>query len=119
MTFYSELAADAKTLLAEFGQDVTLVTTTQGSYDVNTSTSTPDSTVTQSGLKAVVTNYNQGEIDGTKILQGDCKVIIESAATPSVNSIVTTADGTVFTVIDFVKIAPSGEAVIYKLQVRK
>lgn len=118
MTFYTELAADAKELLAEFGQDVTLVTTTQGSYDVDTGTTT-DSTVTQSGLKAVVTNYKQAEIDGTKILQGDCKVIIESAATPSVNSTVTTADGTVFTVIDFVKIAPSGEAVIYKLRVRK
>lgn len=118
MTFYSELAADAKLLLAEFGQDVTLATVTQGTYDVNTGTTT-DSTVTQSGLKAVVTKYNQAEIDGTKILQGDCKVIIESAATPSVNSIVTTADGTVFTVIDFVKIAPSGEVVIYKLQVRK
>lgn len=118
MTKYTDAAARAKKSLARSGQDVTLVTTTHGSYDVDTGTTT-DSTVTQSGLKAVVTNYKQTEIDGTKILQGDCKVIIESAATPSVNSTVTTADSTVFTVIDFVKIAPSGEAVIYKLQVRK
>lgn len=122
MTFYTEIAAEAKALLAEFGQDVTLTTYPvydPNDYDVNTSTSTAEDPIVQSGLKAVVTNYKQAEIDGTKILQGDCKVIIESAATPSVNSIVTTSDSTVFTVIDFMKIAPSGEAVIYKLQVRK
>jgi uncharacterized protein with GYD domain len=117
MTFYSEMAAEAKALLAEFGQSITIVTTTQGTYDVNTGT-TSDSTVTQTGLKAVITKYKTGEIDGTKIQQGDCKVIVESAATPTVNSTVT-AGSITYTVIDFEQIAPSGETVIWKLQVRK
>jgi hypothetical protein len=117
MSFYSEMAAEAKSLLAEFGQSITIVTTTQGTYDVNTGT-TSESTVTQSGLKAVLVQYKTGEIDGTKIQQGDCKVIVESAATPTVNSVVTASNGT-FTVIDVDQIAPSGETVIWKLQVRK
>jgi hypothetical protein len=117
MSFYSEMAAEAKALLAEFGQSITIVTTTQGAHDVNTGT-TSDSTVTQTNLKAVVSKYKTAEIDGTKIQQGDCKVIVESAANPTVNSVVTTASGT-FTVIDFDQIAPSGETVIWKLQVRK
>jgi len=118
MTFYSEIAAEAKALLAEFGQSITIVTTTQGTYDVNTGVASPDTIVTQTGLKAVITKYKTGEIDGTKIQQGDCKVIVESATAPTVNSVVTAANGT-FTVIDVDQIAPSGETVIWKLQVRK
>lgn len=118
MTFYTEIAADAKALLAEFGQDVTLVTTTHGSYDVDTGTTT-DSTVTQSGLKAAITNYKISEKDSTKIQESTNVIIIESVADPSVNSVVTNAASEVFTVIDFIKIAPSGEAVIYKMWVKK
>ena len=118
MTFYSEMADEAKALLAKFGQSITIVTTTQGTYDVNTGVSSPDTVVTQTGIKAVESKYKEKEIDGTKIKQGDCRYIVEMTAEPTVDSTITTSKG-LFTVIDFDQIAPSGETVIWKLQVRK
>lgn len=117
MSFYTETAAEAKALLKEFGQVVTLRTKTAGAYDPATGTA-PETTTEQTGLYAALFKYQTKDIDGTKIKQGDSRVIIEAAATPSVDSLLVTATDT-YTVITSEAVAPAGTAVISKLQVRK
>ena len=117
MTFYSEVAQEAKSLLAEFGQLVTLRNITLGAYDVNTGTAS-EVISDQSNLNAVILNYSTKDIDGTNIRMDDRRVIIESIAIPDLNSLIIIG-GVTYNVVSFEYVSPSGENVICKIQIRK
>lgn len=125
MTFYSELAADAADLIAEFGQPVTLTRSVPGAYDTATGTNGA-STVTTQACLAVEDAYKAREIDGTLVRVGDRRLILSpetssgtavTAAEPG--DTITFADGTVWTVKTVEPTSPGGTALIYTLQLRR
>lgn len=117
MTFYAEMAATASELLAEFGQDVTLVRGMTGTYVPATGTATVS--VSNSYGKGVALDYDQRDIDGTKIRQGDQRVYlsVEVGVTPQTGDALLIS-GKTWKVIASRTLAPAGVAVIHDCQVR-
>lgn len=93
MSIRSELAASAKTLIADFGYALTLTRVTSASY--NSATGTNTQTTSSFSVVGAVTNYTENEIDGVTILSDDRKIIMQSGvAVPQVNDTVTGFYGT-------------------------
>lgn len=120
MTFYSSLAADALTLLREFGQAVTL-TRASGSaptYDPATSTATAVAPATYTGTGAVF-DYSQRDIDGTSVRMGDRRVLLATSGMvmPRTGDTITIGS-TVLTVVTGREINPAGVPVLFEAQVR-
>lgn len=119
MSFYPLLRATAETLLAEKGQEVTITTRTSGSY--STSTGTAAQTTATTTANAAVFDYPLKDVDGTRILRGDKRVLLSAeglTVVPDTTDRVTIG-GVVHHVIDVQVVAPAGDAVLYKLQVRR
>lgn len=118
MTLYSDLAATAVELLAEFGAPVTLVRVTPGAYDPETGTSTQ--TTTSHAGTGVKLDYQQDEIDGTLIRRGDQRVYMapDLAVTPRTGDTLTIG-GESWQVIESRPLAPAGAVVLHDVQVRK
>lgn len=114
---YDDIAATASELLAEFGQDVTLTRGTAGTYNPATGKATVSDT-TATG-KGVVLDYNQRDIDGTLIRQGDQRVYlsVDIGVTPQTGDSLTLG-GKEWAVITSRTLAPAGTAVIHDVQIR-
>ena len=125
MTFYGDMAATSAELLTEFGQAVTLTESTPGAY--NTATGEPAAPdVTNQSAVGVVRDYSSRSIDGTLIQVGDRLLIVGPKTTagavlaePTVESGVTLADETVWTVKRVETVKPAGVVLAYRLQLRR
>lgn len=121
MTFdYASLASDASEMLEEFGQAITVTRPgTGGAYDPETGTVTGGTAQTFPGF-GVVLDYQQREIDGTLIQQGDRRVYIapDIGVTPKTGDTVTLMDGAVVRVMASRPLAPAGVVVLLDVQVR-
>lgn len=118
MSFYDDMAATANELLAEFGMPVTLVQVTTGAYDPATgSTSNTENNVSSIGVKL---DYEQSEIDGTHIRQGDQRVYMAPSlsVTPKTGDKLT-IESEVFQVILSRPLSPAGTSVLHDVQVRR
>ncbi len=118
--FYSEIAAVADDLLAEFGATCILAVPGAGTYDPATGTKSNGSS-TDHNITAVVLNFPQKYIDGTLIKTGDKRVILSSvglAVDPEPGHVFIDGGGS-NKVITAKAVAPAGSAVIWILQVRK
>jgi len=116
---YAGLAADAASLLAEFGATVTVTRATAGTYDPDTGTTGAGTsqTWTPSGVKL---DYSANEINGTLILAGDQRVYMSavSGLDPKAGDTVTLG-AEVWRVVASRTLAPAGVAVLLDVQVRK
>lgn len=118
MAFYDEMAALADELLGEYGAPALLTRVTPGGYDPDTGTTTPDVTTTWDGTGAAF-DYEQDDIDGTKIRQGDQRVYMSVAGVVNPQTGDTlTIDGVVLNVVISRALKPASTAVLYDVQVR-
>jgi len=125
MTFYADMATTAQELLAEFGQSVTLTESTPGAYDTAQSKPGAPNVTTQSAV-GLIRDYSGRSIDGTLIQAGDRLLIVGPSLVgggaltePTVESAVTLADNTEWTVKRVEAMKPAGTAVAYRLQLRR
>lgn len=116
MSFYAGMAATAKQLLDKYGQVVTVTRTINGAFDPAMGTESGE-TQTSFTASAAVFDYETSQIDGESIKKGDKRTYLESTNAPKNNDVVTTSDGDL-KVVGFTTIGPSGEAVVYVLQLR-
>jgi hypothetical protein len=121
---YAPLAATARALLAEFGQEVTLTRTTAGTYDPVTGTTSGAATDTETAYAAILpvgsNEVGQAMGEGNMIRSDDRKAIIEATdAAVSELQTLTDAAGVVWNIEVVNPVAPSGEAVIYKAILRR
>lgn len=116
MSFYSNLSATAKRLLAKYGQIVTVSRQSGGTFDPITGAVTGDTQTTFTPNVAVF-DYETIQVDGKSIQVGDKRLIMESTTAPKIGDIITLSDGDM-TCVDFSTLAPGGEVVIYELQIR-
>ncbi len=119
---FTKPQATANRLLTRFGQAVTLTKTVQGSYDPTTGLIT-NTTTTQTGTGAVM-EYNNRNVDGTLIKQGDRQLLLSpflasggSLVAPAVGDTVTIG-GTVYTVTQVKQVNPAGTCVMYDANLR-
>lgn len=119
MTFYAEMADVAVEMLAEFGQSVVLGSVTgTGAYDPETGT--VGNTVTNHSGMGVALDYEQKDIDGTVVKQGDRRIYIapDLGAVPKTGDTLTLADGAVLAVVNSKPLSPAGTLVLHEVQAR-
>lgn len=116
---YSEIAAMASEMLAEFGTSVSVSRVTPGSYDPSTGSNSAGTTETwaTNGLRL---EYADAEIDGQQVQRGDLRILL---------AVVTGLDpksgdsldigGDVFRVVKSKPLKPATVAVYLDVQVRK
>lgn len=114
MSFYSNLASTVTRLLTKFGQAVTFVHTTQGTYNPATGARSGDTTANVTGY-GVTYPYTLGEIDGTMVQESDLRMITDAAAQKG-DAI--TVDSVVYRVVRVENIKPAGTGVAYMVQLR-
>lgn len=123
MTFnYTAAANTARALLVNFGQVVQVQRVTAPAYDPVTGTYTPGTTTAADAVAVLLpVGDDAGKQfgDGGVIRVDDRKFIIEAGVEIDELSTVTDTDGAVWAVINAAKLAPAGEAVIYKGFLRK
>lgn len=121
MSEYTRSIATALRLITKKGQAVTLTTKTAGSY--NTTTSSVAITETTQSAKGVVTNYDTKDIDGVLVKTDDLLLILAASGVTTKpvpdKTKVTLASGLSYTVKAVGDVAPSGESIVYRLQLRK
>lgn len=115
---YAEIAAIVDELLTEYGAPARLTRITPGGYDPDTGTTTPDVTTTWDGTGAKF-DYEQRDVDGTKVRQGDQRVYMSvvGVANPQTGDTLT-IDGIVLNVVASRPLKPASTAVLYDVQVR-
>lgn len=116
--FYDEMAAIAHELLTEFGGPVSLRRTVPGAYDPATGTTTADVTTTWPGTGARF-DYEQKDIDGTRVRSGDQRVYLSvvGVVEPLTGDKVLIGSAEL-TVVASRPLKPASTAVLYDVQVR-
>ncbi len=117
MSFYSDLQATAAKLIRDKGQALTLVRGGVSGYGTGVADQSGGADVAVYG---VVLDYPVKDVDGTKVLRGDKKVLIEASEGVSAPSTKDTLqiNGVSHAVLDAKSLAPAGTVVIHTLQVR-
>jgi hypothetical protein len=116
--FYDEVSAIADELLVEFGAPALLTRVTPGSYDPATGTTTGDVTTTWTGTGAKF-DYEQKDVDGTKVREGDQRVYLSTVGIVNPHTGDTlTIGGVVLNVVVSRQLKPASTAVLYDVQVR-
>tara|TARA_R110002020_G_scaffold337389_3_gene552872 strand:- start:1187 stop:1540 length:354 start_codon:yes stop_codon:yes gene_type:complete len=116
MSFYSDMAAEASTLLVEFGESVTLKYTTGGTVD-------PVAGTVTGAAQSIVANgypgeFNKNEVDQTNILSTDVRLILEKTAViPAPNHLIELG-GKDYRVINNRQIGLTSDNVINIVQLR-
>lgn len=120
MSFYANAASVAKKQTESKGRNVTLRRNTEGTYDPAADTISGASTADET-IKAVITEYEQGEIEETIIVRGDKKVLIAAtslSSPPDHNDII--VDGSQqYRIVHIQAVQPGDTLLLYKLHVRK
>lgn len=113
---YLEDRADADELIAEFGQAGTLRRKAKTGPAHNPTISTEDFSVT-----LVVIDYSNREIDGTRVLATDKKVLIKAGGLeiiPGLDDAVLIG-GVSHSIVRLMTLAPGGVTVLYEAQCRR
>lgn len=115
---YDRLAATADRLLAYYGQQATLRRIVEGAYDPATAT-TP-TVNNDTSVRAALFGYDDNQIDGTRVLQGDRRAAIAPSlvVVPPAPGDQVLVGGETLRVISAKQINPAGKAVLYIAQVR-
>ena len=116
--FYDNIAITAAALISDKGQTVSFSRQTGGTFDPVLGSESGASTTAFSG-KAVALSYNKLEIDGTVILRGDVKLVLEATDTEPAANDECTVDSIVYRVMAVEPISPGGTTVINKVQLRR
>ena len=117
MSFYTGLQSVAANLLASKGQLLTFNRDTETAFDAGAGEGQYDpSTYTGNG---VALNYNKSEIDGTIVVKGDIKLILEATTTVPLTGDRVTIDGVIYRMMPIKPTSPAGTVVIYEIQLRK
>lgn len=115
---YTGLQGTATRLLASYGRAMSLRSQTY----TTPNTATPwNKTVTNADLAitGVVEDYRQAEVDGTKIKQGDKRILVAGSITTAPAAGKQIVDGAVvYTIQDVTTLQPGGTALLYVCQVR-
>jgi hypothetical protein len=122
MAIHDKFAALAERLIAKNGRDVVL-------YKLSRTAATPAKPWEGAGtgfedsatVKAVITDYNEDEIDGEIIRQGDKKLLV--AAKPSPTQDLLKFDklddaGSIYSVVRGNLLKPGVTSILYKFQIR-
>lgn len=120
MPDYNALAQTALNLLGSFGQDVTLVQVTAGTFAPSTNTFSGAST-TNTTVKGARLNYHKSQVDGEVIKQGDVRLFIDAvnvATAPTVEDKIKFGSDE-WSIQDVTPLQPAGVPVIYDLQLRQ
>lgn len=114
---YAASKADADELIAEFGQSATLSRPTFTGPAYNPTPGTPISYA----VTVVVLDFEAREVDGTRILAADRKVIMAKAglATDPRTSDKLILGGVEHAIINVSPLAPGGTVLLYQLQARR
>ena len=121
------MSVSVTNLMKTQGRDVVLAraTASNNTYDPATGTFTQPTPVTAT-MRGVMTNYADDEIDETRILGQDRKLLLDAKSDPFVPAIGDVADGTLsgntitggFTIKSVREISPNGIPAAYVCQVR-
>ena len=118
MSVYSAFKKVAKKQLGVFGVEITFTRTSSSGFDPQTGKNI-NSTSTFTGY-AMKSNYNNSEIDGTIVKNGDVRLMLERTDIVPVSGDVASVNGSgIYRVMDVRHVAPAEEDVIYYLQLRK
>lgn len=116
---YVESRADADTLIAEFGQDVSL------RHSVNSGTPwAPTQTPTDYPTKAAILDYSARQINGETVLATDRRALVAAGPLDAlgVTSIAVpdrlVVAGVALSIVRVVTLAPAGTVVLYDCQLR-
>ncbi len=115
---YNNLKNTARSLLAKFGQSMTLTKYLVGTYDATTGENS--STTSETTDIGVIMPYGDGlkASENSLIKADDQQIFIQMATVPSVADKISVA-GVVYDVVSVKAIEPAGINVLYELQVRK
>lgn len=114
---YTQLASDANSMLAEFGQEVVLTRRTT-TYNPSTGTSAPTET-TQTGV-ACIFDYPVADINGVQVQVGDkqCFLSAKNISMPKVDDELTLASSQTFHITAVKATSPAGVPVLYEVNLR-
>lgn len=123
----AQIAAEISAALLEVGQEVGAgefeVTILRVATPPATPWDTPAGDPDEYGLRAMVSAYKQGQVDGTLIKAGDVKVFLDATGiTPSTSDRVSIATGPFageYAILSVSPAAYSGVALYYNLHCRK
>lgn len=119
MTFYTDLAATADSMLKEFGAPAVLRRASGGAYDPATG-GVPSSDLADELIVAAVFDYAEGLINGSLIQVGDKQAYVSvlGVAPPKTSDVVIWQEQR-YTIVKPLVLSPAGENVLYELQMRK
>lgn len=111
---YLEDRADADEMIAEFGQAATLRRPTNSgpAWD-------PTITWAETGCTVVVTEFSNREVDGTRVLATDKKVLMAVPAIAPATSDRLAIGGVEYSIERVEPLAPGGVSVMFTLQARR
>lgn len=115
--FSDSLQSVANSLLTDYGQTISFVRWSLSEYDPVTGGVEPTGSSTFTG-KAHPSRYRIDEIDGTLIQENDIQALVYSTTEPLIDD-EATMDSIVYRVQDVEKLQAQGEAIVYRLQLRK
>lgn len=112
---YAPLAQLAVAQIANFGRDCVLKRVTESTYNFATGANSGGSVVSET-IKAVVTDFEDKEIDGNLVQRGDKLYTIgaQGITAPSLNDMIDD-----FKILNINTIKTGDTALLYKCQVRK
>ena len=115
---YGKIATLADSLLAEYGQAVTVIRRIGGSYDPSTGQVTFESEATQTG-KGLLMDYGQKMIDGTMIQVGDKQLFLSVVGLSPVQvGDLVTIDEKTRTITNIKDYNPAGTSVMIECNLR-
>ncbi len=114
--FYDRLRASAERLIKRFGSAATLTRTTRATFDAGAG-SYGTETEAEYPTLAVLRDYEDRLIDGTRIVRGDRRAILDPGVVPVIGDTLTIG-GTDYRVIAVKTENPGGTPVYYEAQVR-
>jgi hypothetical protein len=121
MAFYEEMAVVALDLITEFGQQITIIDITPGTYDPETSKNGPE-TVVERVAQGILLDFTGYEFQTNSLIQlGDKKMKIAAHGLTSAPGLLSkvVAQGRTWSIIPPMKeINPAGTPILYELQVR-
>ena len=117
MTFYSEMAAVANDLLAEFGAPVILQRTSGGTFDPVAGSTTGAST-SEIAAMGIQKHYKTSLVDGKRIKHGDKLFVLDDSQAPVISDKLKVGSE-YWSIVGLNTVEPAGEAIVYFVQVRK
>ena len=114
---YSALVLEVDEIIAEFGQPITIKTTTIGEYDPITGV--VNNTTTNVIAKGVLFDYGEKDINGTTILKGDKKLYITANGVSSITTNDSISIGTTdYHITSVTQTNPAGTNLLWEVSVR-